>query len=136
MAKVTRREAREIALKVLFSYEFNGSQDIGVFFDETCDSFELPKDDFAYEIFAKTIQDIPQEDEYIVKYSQGWNIDRIAKIVLCILRMCICEFIEFDDIPKRVSMNEYIELTKKYDLPSVAFVNGIVNNVGKEILKK
>ena len=136
MAKVTRREAREIALRVLFSNEFNENDDMSIFFDTTCDSFDMPKDDFAYEIYARTILNIKKEDEYIIKYAEGWDISRIAKVVLCILRMCICEFLEFDDIPKKVSMNEYIELTKKYDLPSVAFVNGIINNVGKEILKK
>ena len=67
MAKVTRSEAREIALKVLFSFEFNKEEEMTVFFDETCDNFELIKNDFSFELFARTILNVDEEDAYIKK---------------------------------------------------------------------
>lgn len=134
MGKISRREARETALKVAYAYEITKPEDFMAFFDDTCTDLELNKDDFSFELYAKTIVNKEKEDELIEKYSQGWNIDRISKISKSILRLCICEFLYFPDIPNKVSMNEYIELSKIYgEDNSRAFINGILNNVNKEL---
>lgn len=137
MKKVSRREARETALRALYAYEITKPEDEGTFFDETCSDYELPFDDFAYELYAKAISNVEKEDEYISKYSRDWNINRLSKVTLSILRLCICEFICFEDIPNKVSMNEYIELAKKYgEDNSKGFINGILNNVSRELETK
>ena len=137
MKRISRREARETALKVLYAYEITKPEDMGEFFDETCLDHELPKDDFSYELYANAIMNSEKEDSYIIKYAQDWDITRLSKITLSILRLCICEFLYFPDIPNRVSMNEYIELSKIYgEDNSRSFINGIINNVNKEMENK
>ena len=137
MAKVTRRESREIAFKILFGYSIANPSDMGEYFDLSCDSMEFEKNDFSYELYAKTLINVEDIDSTIEKYLNNWELDRLSKITLSILRLCTCELLYFDDIPKSVSMNEYIEISKKYDEEkSSSFVNGIINNIGKEINKK
>lgn len=134
MKKISRREARECALKNIYAYEITKPDDYATFFDDTCRELELDFDDFAFELYAKTILNIEEEDKYIEKYSQDWNINRLSKITLGILRLCVCEFLYFKDIPNRVSMNEYIELSKIYgEDNSRQFINGILNGISKEL---
>ena len=73
----------------------------------------------------------------IEKYTPDWENERIAKLDLIIIKMCICEFMYFPSIPVRVSMNEYVEISKDYSSPeSGKFINGVVNNILNDLTKK
>ena len=73
-------------------------------------------------------------DAVIEKYSIGWKISRISKVALAVLRLAVCEMMFIDDVPTGVSINEAVELCKKYAANAEpAFVNGILGTVAKEV---
>lgn len=66
---------------------------------------------------------------------KNWDADRIAILDMILMRMGLCEFLYFDTIPTKVTINEYIDLAKEYSTPqSGQFVNGILDNIHKELL--
>ena len=68
-------------------------------------------------------------DNYISKYSIGWNITRLPRIVLAILRVCMYEILYIQDVPNASAINEAVELTKHYEEQELAaFVNGILGS--------
>ena len=70
----------------------------------------------------------------LIKKEQGWKISRISKISLALLRVAIYEMLYQDDIPVSVSINEAVELAKKYTgVDDSAFVNGVLGAVAKEL---
>ena len=72
-------------------------------------------------------------DEYIKKYAKGWEFNRISKVDLSILRLSIFEILFREDIPYNVSVNEAVEIAKKYSSDGAgAFVNGILSNFSKQ----
>ena len=68
-------------------------------------------------------------DQYVSKYSIGWNISRLPRIVLAILRVCMYEILYMQDVPNAAAINEAVELTKHYEEQELAaFVNGILGS--------
>ncbi len=68
---------------------------------------------------------------------QNWDEDRIAALDLILMQMGVCEFLYFETIPTKVTINEYIDLAKEYSTEqSGHFVNGILDNIHKELLAK
>ena len=66
-------------------------------------------------------------DDYITKYAIGWNFNRIPRVVIAILRVCMYEILYMQDIPNSAAINEAVELTKHYEEPELAsFANGIL----------
>ena len=136
MSGISRREARECALKNIYAFSIACTDNPGDFFELNCAEQEIASDDFSYELYMKTVLHFEDIDKLIEENSKGWKVSRISKITLSILRMCICEFLYFDDIPGQVSMNEAVELAKKYDDDDApSFVNGVVNAVYKGLKK-
>ena len=88
--------------------------------------------------FVKTLafrawENLESIDAVIEKYAKGWKLSRISKVALAVLRMAICEMLYFEDIPVGVSINEAVELCKKYAAKEDAsFVNGLLGSVSKE----
>jgi N utilization substance protein B len=92
--------------------------------------------DFANSLVKGTYENLARIDGLISKYAEHWEIKRMAVIDRNILRMGIFELLYMDDIPPKVSINEAIELAKKYgDIDSGKFVNGILDKVKKEECK-
>ncbi len=132
MQNLSRRAARECALKMLYGYEFSREADPADFFELSCSEFETASDDFSRKLFLTTAENLAAIDETIEQNAKGWKLDRISKMTLSILRLCVCEMKYFDDIPFAVSMNEAVELAKIYDGDDApAFINGIINAVAK-----
>ena len=91
---------------------------------------------FMLNLLEKTIVNNAQYEQIIADKIRNWETDRIASIDFILLKMAICEFCEFSNIPLRVSMNEYIEISKYYSTPkSRFFINGLLDSV-LEGLKK
>src|SRR6478735_7816513 len=68
---------------------------------------------------------------------KNWDADRIATLDMILMEMGVCEFLFFETIPPKVTINEYIDLAKEYSTPqSGQFVNGILDNIHKELLKE
>lgn len=131
---VSRRQARECAVKLLYGYEFSREAEAGDFFDLGCSEYEMISDEFAKKLFIAAVTHLDDIDRLISENASGWKINRISKMTLAILRLCICEMKYFDDIPLPVSMNEAIELAKEFDDDSShAFINGIINSVSEKL---
>lgn len=132
MQNLSRRAARECALKILYGYEFSREADPADFFELSCSEFEAASDEFSKKLFVTAAENLTAIDEIIEQNAKGWKLERISKMTLSILRLCVCEMKYFDDIPSAVSMNEAVELAKIYDGDDApAFINGIVNAVAK-----
>lgn len=106
--------------------------------DEYFTLFPLFKDEedreFSKLLFRKTISNYAQYDEYLDKKLQNWEIDRIAMMDLLLMKMAICEFIEFPSIPVKATLNEYIDISKMFSTAkSSIFINGILDKVVFEL---
>lgn len=90
--------------------------------------------DFAKDLL-QTVQDkVVQSLELIKPKLKNWDADRIAALDLILLQMGVCEFLYFETIPTKVTINEYIDLAKDYSTPqSGQFVNGLLDNIHKEL---
>ena len=132
-----RREARELVLKSLYCWEISESKPEEVFSD-LASQIELDNSSklFSRELFKKVIEHQKEIDELIKKNVQHWDFSRIAVVDKNILRIGICELLYLDDIPIKVSLDEAIELAKKYSSEdSGSFVNGVLDAVAKNIKK-
>jgi len=88
--------------------------------------------EFALKLFRNTINNNSDYEEIIVKFSRNWELDRIAKMDQLFLKMAFAEILSMPDLPVKVSMNEYIEISKYYSTAkSKLFVNGLLDNFVK-----
>lgn len=130
--KMTRREARETVIKLLFGYNFNGEESAEVFYTLTVEEHELPTNGFAHDLFFGVCSHVTELDEKIAAKASGWSFSRLARMTLTILRLCAYELL-FTDVPKEIAINEAIELAKTYDGDTApAFVNGVLNTIARE----
>jgi N utilization substance protein B len=94
-------------------------------------------EDFVRILFRKTILNTRQYSELIDKNTTNWEVERIALMDILVMQLAITEIIEFQEIPVKVTLNEYIEIAKYYcTSKSSTFVNGILDNIVKEIREK
>ncbi|MEI6822392.1 MAG: transcription antitermination factor NusB [Bacteroidota bacterium] len=97
-----------------------------------------PSDDliFVKQLFRKTIIHSKEFENLIGKKAKNWETDRIAVIDMIILKMGLTEIIEFPDIPVKVSMNEYIDISKDFSTEkSRSFINGVLDKITKDLNK-
>ena len=88
---------------------------------------------FAIDLFRLTILGQNDMDDLIAAKTKNWEIDRIALMDIIIMKMAITELLKFPRIPVKVSLNEYIELSKMYSTPkSKVFINGILDKLVEE----
>lgn len=111
-------------------------------FDETTGKIELQKltldweDDknFMQKLYEATVNLDPAHKQLIANNTRNWDVDRLPLTDLIIIEMAIAELLTFPGIPVKVSINEYIELTKEYSTPkSRQFINGILDVLSKEL---
>lgn len=92
------------------------------------------KMDFARDLLETTIEKKEVCMELLKPKLKNWDAERIAALDLIIIRMGICEFLYFETIPTKVTINEYIDLAKEYStVQSGQFINGILDNIHKEL---
>lgn len=129
---MTRREAREQALCLVFEKQFQ-AEPIPEIIMLAREARELNPDPFAEELAAGVFEHLEEIDETIRKYSIGWSMERLSRVVLSLLRIAIFEMIYIEDVPVSVTINEAVELAKTYggdgDAP---FVNGILGSLARE----
>lgn len=89
--------------------------------------------EFIRALYRKTIFNSTEYDEIITRKADNWDFERIALMDIILLKMAISELLEFPSIPVKVTLNEYIELSKNYSTPkSKIFINGILDNLISE----
>lgn len=92
---------------------------------------------FGLKLFKSIIDNDIELDKIISEFTPEWENERIAVIDLIILKMCLTEFLNFPSIPIKVSINEYVEISKNYSSPeSSNFINGVSNNVFRSLKEK
>jgi len=93
-------------------------------------------EDFVSEIFKKTILKHKEYEKDIEDKTPNWETDRIADIDMILIKMAIAEFINFPSIPTRVTINEYIEISKDYSTEkSSYFINGVLDKISKDFVQ-
>ncbi|MBQ2706116.1 MAG: transcription antitermination factor NusB [Agathobacter sp.] len=127
---MTRRELRENVFKMLFRVEFHEETEMSEQFDLFGEEVEnITEEDTAYinhkcnDIISK----IAEIDTAINESTTGWKTTRMSKVDLSIIRLAVYEMKFEEDIPAKVSINEAVELAKKYGADeSAAFINGVL----------
>jgi N utilization substance protein B len=128
-----RRLARELALKILYRYE-EGDTNLSKIMNDILEAKKYTEDDktFSKQLAETTINNLSTIDAHIVEVLKNWPLDRISVIDKTILRLGTCELLYFKNIPAQVSINEAIEIGKKYGGgDSGRFINGVLDAVKK-----
>jgi N utilization substance protein B len=90
--------------------------------------------EFAKQLIRNTLNNQDEYNKLIKKYSQNWDVNRMAVLDYLIMQTAIAEIVEFSSIPVKVSLNEYIDLAKLYSTAnSNTFINGILDSVVKDL---
>jgi len=133
-----RREGRENAVQALYAIELGPAQPreaLHLFWESN--RFKPAAKAFAQELLAGLLDKGDELDARISAKSPNWSISRMGKIDLAIIRLAAYELIYREDIPKNVTINEAIEIAKKYGSEeSPAFVNGILDEISKGLPEK
>jgi N utilization substance protein B len=126
-----RRQARELALQALYAMDSAHDQ-AGAGLAAFWENFEAPLDvrSFAEELVNGYLANHLLIDACIEEHSRNWTIGRMARVDLNILRIAVYELLHRPDIPRSVTINEAIEIAKKFGTDdSPAFVNGILDEI-------
>ena len=156
-----RREARERAVQFLFQYDLNPPENLDAALEQFWSSqrlaaiasedkvtwgqtIELPPptaDEAAMRVFADplirgTLEHRDECDEIIKKHAKNWDLHRIATVDRNVMRLAIFEMLHREDIPPVVSINEAVDIAKKFSTQdSGKFVNGILDKVKGELMR-
>lgn len=127
-----RRQAREVVMKALYALELADGkpEHIAHVFLEPALEDDPSNLEFATTLYERTIDRRREADRIISAHAENWDLDRIAAIDRVLLRMATCELLTFEEIPPKVSIDEAIEIAKKYSTPqSGKFINGILDSI-------
>lgn len=126
-----RRSARELALRLLFEVDV-GKAPVEQVLEMSLEPerYDAPTIAFARKLLEGTVAHCHELDELIGQYAKEWSLDRMANVDRNILRLATYEVLYEPDIPASVSVDEAVELAKKYSTAeSGKFVNGILGNI-------
>jgi N utilization substance protein B len=130
-----RRRARELAIQVLFHMEYNPG-DPGESFERVCKSFGPPKEirPYSREVVVGVWENRTDLDRLISRSSKNWRVERMSRVDINILRIAIYEVLYMKDVPPKVSIDEAVELGKRYGTEeSGAFINGILDHIYNQL---
>ena len=97
--------------------------------------FKEPEEDqqFAVNLYRKTILQSESFESLIAEKTTNWEVERIAMMDILLMKMALTEILQFENIPIKVTLNEYIEISKLYSSPkSKMFINGILDKLVHE----
>ncbi len=135
MSTLTRREIREVLIKLLYIRDFHDAEEIEeqnllffeVFSPETSDV------DKAYVLsrYCEIINKLGEIDHVIAEAMSGWSMSRVSKVELDILRVAVYEIRFDEEVPDKVAIDEAVEIAKQYGSKdsSYSFVNGVLAKI-------
>lgn len=130
---MTRREIREQAFMLLFEKMFNHDTSIQELADFADDCGLFIADTFSLKLAETAISNVNEIDDKLSVLSRKWALARLPRVTLAILRLAAAEIMYFDDIPVSVSINEAVELAKKFaSAEDASFINGILGTFARE----
>lgn len=137
---MSRRLARETALQVLFQLDMAKEKlDTATVVRKWAEEFAVPETSipFAQALVEGTLSHMEEIDEKLGQYSEGWALTRMANVDRNLLRLACYEILYREDIPGRVTINEALEIAKRYaSEESGKFINGILDRVVESVDKK
>ena len=126
-----RTRARELALQALYQLDIQGdafAEEVGAYVRD--EEHDTETADFAIELVRGVFVERDAIDAAIRAVAQNWDLERMAVVDRNVLRMATHELMHLDEIPPKVSINEAIELGKRYSTKnSGAFINGILDRI-------
>lgn len=129
---MTRSEAREQAFFVLFEKSFCEDLAINEIIETAQEADLIKINNFARLLLEKAEENATAIDDIINENLRGWTIQRLPKVSLAVLRLAVCEIKYVDEVPAGVTVNEAVELIKKYGTTEDAsYVNGVLGTVAK-----
>lgn len=128
----SRREARERVMQALYAHEQGGGSASHVVRTLVTPAFEDDPEirEFAETLLRTTVDVTDEADEIIASHATNWDLHRITAVDRALLRMATAEFLRFEEIPPKVSIDEAIEIAKTYSTDdSGPFINGVLDAV-------
>ncbi len=129
-----RRKGRELALKLLFQLDFdkdNLAEAVETFWSSHPCGPETKE--FAHNLVMGTLAELETIDRLLNQYAEHWRLERMAVVDRNILRFAAYELCFLQDIPPKVTINEALEIAKKYSSPdSSKFINGILDKIANK----
>ena len=134
----TRRRARELAMQALFYMDMRNKASVEML-ERFCQNFNPSKKTRPF--FLKLVNGVLEVkgelDALIVRFSKNWDINRMSCVDRNVMRIAVFEFLYCDDIPPKVSINEAVDVGKKFGTEeSGAFINGIMDSIRGELEEK
>ena len=124
-----RSESREALFVLMFQSTFFKDVDCSDIINTATEEGEIVLDDFAKKSFEEIMGNIMEIDASIEKYLNNRSISRLSRVALSVLRIAVYEISKLEDVPESVSINEAVNLIKKYDTQeSAAYVNGVLGS--------
>ncbi len=133
---MSRKVAREVAMMLIFAHILGGENEYRCVLDQAGITEEPPQEDidFANNLVFGIEENKEQIDKLIAQSAIGWTISRMPNVDLCILRIALYEMMYRNDIPHSVSINEAVELAKRFaGEKSPSYINGILGTLSKEL---
>ncbi len=135
--KMTRKEMREHLYRMLFRMDYYQGEEISeqleLYLEELAEATDREKQELR-DKFQSVNQHVAELDSVIGEHSNGWNLQRLAKADLTVLRLAVYELKYDDKVPAGVAINEAVELAKSYGGDkSTGFVNGVLAAVSREL---
>jgi N utilization substance protein B len=116
-------------IKLLKSFKEGGETTI-------LDLYKDDEEEFILKLFRRSISNFESHTELLGEYTKNWDSDRLAKMDIFIMNLAITEAKEFNQIPLKVTLNEYIEISKFYSTPkSSTFINGVLDKLFAQLTK-
>ncbi|PKL51880.1 MAG: transcription antitermination factor NusB [Nitrospira bacterium HGW-Nitrospira-1] len=129
---MNRRKAREYALRMLFQHDFAGDRSGLEFRENSLPDKKATGDlrEFARELVAGTLKHLEEIDAVVQEAADNWKMERMAAVDRNILRCAVYEILYRNDIPAAVTINEALEIAKKYSsLEASSFINGLLDKI-------
>ncbi len=133
---MSRKAARESAFRLIFETPFHTENDFDGIWDIFCTSDEFAKltkadTEYVKKTVCDCFENVEQIDGLLESSLENWKLDRVSKINLAIMRLSLSE-INYGDIPYQISINEAVELAKKFsDDQAPSFINGVLADIIK-----
>ncbi|HJB26680.1 MAG TPA: transcription antitermination factor NusB [Firmicutes bacterium] len=130
---MTRKEAREQAFALLFEKTFSDST-MEEIIDNAVVGRELQVDPYTKNLVSRTLSHLEEIDSIIEPNLRKWSKNRISRVALSALRGAVCEILYDREIPESVSINEAVEIVKKFSgKEEASFVNGVLGSIVKTL---
>lgn len=145
---ITRRQIRAKVMQAVYACSISGENPVSVYDlllkDIEQEVYELEKKkklsgdtQLLSALYYDSMENAERYDTLIKSKAENWELERIARIDRILMHMAICEMLNFEEIPVKVTINEYLELAKTYSTPkSSKFINGILDSLYNDFRQK